>query len=203
TKTPTLQLLAFVWIGQNIFSAISVGSRNWQYIYNCGLAYKRVGVFLFLMITIVGLIFLFLKVKNKKTFFFVTKRTLWAAYAILLAASFVNWDVLITRFNLTNPVKIGNLDTYFLTRIVSEKNIPVLLEYKDVLIKAGEAKIKMDSMANRETSDADYDRNQTDITVDINNKCRRFVEEQKQYSFLSWNVADYTVKNTLSQKVVF
>eukprot|EP01026_Neomeris_dumetosa_P012764 TRINITY_DN14440_c0_g1_i1.p1 TRINITY_DN14440_c0_g1~~TRINITY_DN14440_c0_g1_i1.p1 ORF type:complete len:201 (+),score=-15.52 TRINITY_DN14440_c0_g1_i1:85-687(+) len=61
-----LKKLAYIWIGQNIFMVFSVAIRNLQYLSNYGLTYKRIGVFVFLLMVLIGLVTLFLKIRYKK-----------------------------------------------------------------------------------------------------------------------------------------
>ena len=50
-----LRGVTMIWLAQNALLALSVGIRNLQYILYYGLAYKRIGVFIFLALTIYGL----------------------------------------------------------------------------------------------------------------------------------------------------
>ena len=108
-----LRGLGLAWLAQNTFLALSVGCRNWQYIDHCGLAYKRIGVFIFLTLTLFGLYFMYLKIKEKRSFYFVMRRVSWAFYGVLLAGCFINWDVFITKYNIEMPVKTGIIDVFF------------------------------------------------------------------------------------------
>src|SRR5436190_305225 len=58
-RTHALKLLASLWIGQNFILGISVFLRNYHYIGFHGLAYKRIGVIVFLALVLVGLVTLY------------------------------------------------------------------------------------------------------------------------------------------------
>ncbi|HRD52634.1 MAG TPA: DUF4173 domain-containing protein, partial [Flavobacteriales bacterium] len=62
-----LKRLAMLWVAQNGILAVSVFLRNWHYISFHGLAYKRIGVIVFLALVLVGLITLFIKVKERRS----------------------------------------------------------------------------------------------------------------------------------------
>ncbi len=124
-----LRTLTYVWIGQNLFMVLSVALRNYHYITESGLAYKRIGVFFFLALTAFGLITLALKIRRRKTVWQVVRVNGWATYAVLILLSAFNWDGLITRYNLTyTPDK---LDVQFLMDM-SDKTLPLLWEHQDL-----------------------------------------------------------------------
>ncbi len=116
-----LKKLAYIWLGQNIFMVLSVAIRNYQYSHNFGLTYKRIGVFLFLLIVLIGLVTLFIKIRDKKSHYFLWHRNSWAVYLVLLVAGFVNWNLLITRVNL-NPNFTKHLDIQYLINDLPNEN---------------------------------------------------------------------------------
>ncbi len=187
-KASILRGLGLAWVAQNTFLALSVGCRNWQYIDHCGLAYKRIGVFIFLTLTLFGLYFMYLKIKEKRSFFFVMRRMGWAFYGVLLACCFINWDAFITRYNIQTPVKTGIIDVRFLLEDVSPKNLPLLYENQD-LLKAHFDKI----------SDGSKERMGSFENM-INIKKNSFLREQNNYSWLSWNYTDAKVLQFLKEK---
>jgi len=128
-KKKYLLLGAYIWIIQNAILAISVGIRNYHYIDFHGLAYKRIGVMVFLALVFFGLWTMYQKIKAHKTLYFLITKNAWALYAILLSCSSINWDVFITHYNLTTPTK-GAIDLQFMLREVSDKNLFLLKEYR-------------------------------------------------------------------------
>ena len=192
-----LRGLAYAWLVQNAVLALSVGMRNWRYIDAYGLAYKRIGVFIFLLLVLFGLGFIYLKIKEKRTLFFFITRSAWAMYGVLLMACFVNWDVFISTYNLTTTTKSGLVDARFLLQDVSDKNLRILMAYRSELLK---------KMPNRPFSNGDwreYNENDYDLpnfpsedakTTFIDNIIRKkrayFEFEQSMLSWLSWNYPD-------------
>ena len=183
-----LRGLGYAWLAQNAFLTLSVGCRNWQYINHCGLAYKRIGVFIFLLLTLMGLFFMCLKVKEKRTFFFVMRRMSWAFYGVLLATCIVNWDVFITRYNIQTPVKTGVIDVRFLVEDVSAKNLPLLLENKALLKKNLFQSIDGYGLLTEDN-----------FEKALQTKQNTFLSEQKSYSWLSFNLADKAVMDYLKK----
>jgi hypothetical protein len=176
-KIRVLRLLSIAWLVQNAILAFSVGIRNWHYLDYHGLAYKRIGVFLFLGLVFFGLVSLWFKIRDKHTNNWVIRTNAWAVYALLLINSLVPWDQFITRYNLDNTFK-GNIDIYWLVYTVSSKNIHILEENKD--------RIKNHPSNPFKGSD--------DLETVIKAKRARFENENANYSWKSWNFADAEAK---------
>ncbi|MGB0917394.1 MAG: DUF4173 domain-containing protein [Flavobacteriales bacterium] len=99
SKSKLLKSLTVLWLGQNALLALSVGMRNIHYIEHYALAHLRIGVFFFLVATLVGLAIVIIKIRQKKTVHFVTRTNAFSAYAILVIMTLVNWDVVIAKYN--------------------------------------------------------------------------------------------------------
>lgn len=126
-----LKRLAYIWIGQNIFLALSLFKRNYEYIDFHGLAYGRIVVIAFLLLVIVGLITLAIKIKKDRSVFFLHRVNSWAAYFLIVLISFVNWDKTIVNFNLHHWNQ-GQIDTDFYLQ-VSPTAYPLLYENKAII----------------------------------------------------------------------
>ncbi len=94
-----LKWLAYLWIFQNILLALSSASKNNFYISDYGLTYKRIGVYIYLILTIIGLITTMIKITYTKSNWFLVRKNTWAFYFILLICSLVHWDYYIIRYN--------------------------------------------------------------------------------------------------------
>lgn len=123
-RNTTLKQLAFMWVVQNFILGISVFLRNYHYISFHGLAYKRVGVIVFLALVLIGLVTLFIKVRERRSFYYLARVNGWAWFAMLIGLSTVNWDGTIVRYNLAhwNQGEI-DVDNYLL---MSDKVLPLL-----------------------------------------------------------------------------
>ena len=181
SKNRTLQYLTYAWIFQNAILAYSVGMRNFRYIEYHGLAYKRIGVVIFLIAVIFGLITMFKKVQEQRSFYYLVNRNAWAVYVLLCLASLVNWDVAITRYNIMAETK-RPIDIEFLTQDISDKNLFLLKKYNDEIVK------KLPPGYTQET---------------LNKLCAkkmiRIKEKKIQYSWLSWNYADFRNEQILER----
>ena len=191
-KTPSiLRGTTTAWLVQNAVLALSVGIRNGQYINHYGLAYKRIGVFVFLVLTLYGLFLLYLKIKEKRTLFYFIRRGVFGLYAVLLATCLVNWDIFITNFNIHYPSKSGEIDVRFLVEDVSDKNLYLLFQNAEQLApKIAKTTFPDDEYQKAPKLFANDAERLAYLTELLNNKKKRFEEEQKGYSWLSWNHAD-------------
>lgn len=192
-NTKILRGLSFAWLAQNALLAVSVGMRNWQYIDHYGLAYKRIGVFIFLALVLYGLWLMYLKINEKRTLFFFISRGAWGIYAVMIAACFINWDIFITKYNLTATTKTQSVDVPFLLKDISDKNLYLLYENRDKLIE---------KMPNKPFNEDEYWETSTPEFVTqaakvayldyaLKQKRASFEEKIKVNTWRSWNYPDY------------
>jgi len=125
-KAKLLKISAKIWIVLNAVLVISASLKNSEYIINFGLTYKRLGVYAFLTMALIGLIFTFIKIQNKKTNAFLFNKMFWASYGLILVCSYVNWGGIIT----SNNIERNNFaDNYHLVSI--NYNEKILLDYAE------------------------------------------------------------------------
>lgn len=101
-KNKLLKILCFAWLAQNALLTVSVIIRNYWYVHYFSLAHKRIGLFIFLLLTLYGLYIVIVKVKERKSAFFLFKNNVLAIFTLLLLSSFVNWDMVIAKYNVTH-----------------------------------------------------------------------------------------------------
>ncbi|MGJ8592729.1 MAG: DUF4153 domain-containing protein [Aquaticitalea sp.] len=123
----TLKSLSYTWIFLNAFLVILIVVKNNQYVDLFGLTYKRIGVYMYLMMTMVGLLTTFLKVFNIQNLWFLFRKNVQVAFALLIISSFVDWDYQITDYNLKHAESI---DINYLIDL-SDNNAFLLQERKD------------------------------------------------------------------------
>ncbi|QNH63142.1 DUF4153 domain-containing protein [Hymenobacter sediminicola] len=127
---PLLRTLATVWVLQNAVLAVSVGLRNYYYILHTGLAYKRIGVYGFLLLTFFGLATVLLKIWQRRSAYSLVRLNALAAYALLLGFAVGNWEIWIARYNLRPELQ--TLDYGFLLDM-PDRVLPILAAHQDVL----------------------------------------------------------------------
>jgi hypothetical protein len=172
-----LKALAYAWIAQNTILAISVAGRNFHYIAEYGLAYKRLGVLWFLILVVLGLYSLFVLIRERRSLFYLWVVNAWFVYCSLLLTSFANWDVLITQYNL-HGAHHAKIDARFLLKEVSDKNLPLLINEHDLLLE-------------RSNIDA--------AKVDrlLHFKIERFEKRKSKQGWRGWNWADQKTQKVL------
>ncbi|MCB9197089.1 MAG: DUF4173 domain-containing protein [Flavobacteriales bacterium] len=121
-----LKILGSVWVVQNILLVILTGWKNWIYIEEYFLTYKRIGVFVYLICCLIGLVFTFIKLNGLKSNWFLVRRVGWTIYTVLLFTPLVNWDALIINYNFSMATeRPENLDLDYLLSLPSE-NYPLI-----------------------------------------------------------------------------
>jgi len=99
-KATNLKRLAKIWIVLNGALILSTAVKNSEYVSFFGLTYKRLGVYAFLILAIIGLVYAFLKIAKQKTNAYLFNQMVWYFYGTVLLCSFFNWGSLITNYNI-------------------------------------------------------------------------------------------------------
>jgi hypothetical protein len=132
---PLLRWGATLWVVQNAVLAVSVGLRNYYYIEATELAYKRIGVYGFLLLTLFGLGTVLLKIWQRRSAFGLLRLNSWAAYAVLLLLAAGNWEIWIAEYNL--QPRFTRLNIGFLLTM-PPRVLPVLAAREALIDKAKE-----------------------------------------------------------------
>jgi hypothetical protein len=188
-KNKWLRYGAYGWIFQNMILVISVLLRDSYYIQHMGLAYKRIGVLVFLIMVLMGLITVFIKIQQRKTSYYLWRVNGWFAIVLLVAASCIHWDETIARYNLAHKNTIP-VDVNFLLTL-SDKTLPLVQQNIDVL-KGEKLPVQ---------PEGDYEDRSASLEV-FEMRKKEFLETQQKYSWLSWNVSDAYVKKYLAQNII-
>jgi hypothetical protein len=186
-----LRLLSYTWLVQNMVLAVSVAVRNGWYIYYYALAYKRIGVGIFLVLTLVGLVSVLLKVKHRKTMFYLLRINTLSIFILLVAASCINWDPVIARYNFAHYERsFIHLDWLC---SLSDKSLPILDKSPAELAKIKQIQDKAFP------SDHGYMSPETYHEI-IQERKRDFISNWENRSILSFNLADYLAFRRLCQQ---
>ena len=121
---------ATVWVLQNAVLAVSVGLRNYYYILNSGVAYKRIGVCFFLLLVFFGLATVLLKIWQQRSAYSLVRLNSLAVYAVLLLLAAGNWEVWMAEYNLQS--RFRSVDVGFLLDMPN-RMLPALLARRTVL----------------------------------------------------------------------
>ena len=126
SKSKTIRQLAYLWIAQNIFLVGMAGYKNQLYIDAYSLTYLRIGVYYFLTFSMIGLFLTIYKIWYKRETWFLFQSTGFAIYTVLILSCMLNWNNLVTQYNLKNSKPI---DYDYLYQLGYE-NYPLLWEEK-------------------------------------------------------------------------
>lgn len=181
SKNRFLKYLGYIWIIQNAILVISVAIRNFRYIEYFSLAYKRIGVILFLIVVLYGLYSVARKIQHKKSAFYLFKSNALVLYGVLVLASFVNWDSFIAKYNFAHS------DTAFLhldyMASLSDKALPHLDKPLPELAQINQAQFKKYRY--------EYTMQPEDYKRIIDNRKLDFKKKWESKNILSWNLPEY------------
>jgi Leucine-rich repeat (LRR) protein len=152
------------------------------YIAAYGLTYKRIGVYVYLLLSAIGLITTFIKILKIKSNHFLFRVNGWLFYGILIVACFFQWDILITQYNINVPAQI---EKTYLVRL-SDKTLPQLMALennteinKKEFINETYTSIETRYYNNLAMPPASY-------AQELSRKMYRFMETSKNSDWQSW-----------------
>lgn len=188
SRSGMLKTLGLVWVAQNLVLGVSVFLRNYHYIDFHGLAYKRIGVIVFLVLVLVGLVTLYLKIRRQRSFFYLARVNAWAAFAVMIAMTTVDWDRFIVRTNLQhdNPGEI-DIDNYL---AMSDRVLP-LVYAKIELVELQMEKHRMNRVRWVDHLEPEGFR------VALDAKRDRFLQRYGEQHWQEWNWADASTMRML------
>ena len=95
-----LAWLTYGWIFQNIFMLYTCFVKNSIYIHEYSLTYKRIGVIVWLLLALFGLLTTAVKVWRYRSNYFLFRVNAWLCYGTLVLASLINWDRSVAIYNI-------------------------------------------------------------------------------------------------------
>lgn len=182
SQSRLLKYLSYAWILQNAILAISVAIRNFWYIHYFALAYKRIGVIIFLLLTLYGLFTVFVKVKQRKTSFYLFKQNSFSIIIVLIISSLVNWDNMIAKYNFAHADR-SFLHLDFMATL-PDKTLPHLDK------SLTELKSIHKTQAELFPFEAKYLLPESYFYI-IRERKATFIKKWENTSVLSWNLAEY------------
>jgi hypothetical protein len=191
-KNKFLKILCFAWLAQNAFLTLSVIIRNYWYVHYFSLAHKRIGLFIFLLLTLYGLYTVFVKVKIRKSTFYLFKKNVFATFTLLLVSSFINWDVVIAKYNVTHAGK-----SYYEMQYMSHLS-PATLPIVDLTLD------ELEQIKKFQFNKYTLERN--DLSPELYIKTiewrkNEFKNAWEDKSWLSWNLSEYLTYKELVEEV--
>lgn len=181
-KNKFLKFLCYAWITQNAVLALSVTIRNFYYINYFALAYKRIGVILFILLVIYGLYTVYQKVKHKRSAFYLFRSNAIAMYLLLVCSSLVNWDTLIAKYNFRHAETSFTHLNYLSS--LSDKTLP----YTDKSLT------ELDQIVQQQKNEYPNERSYISAKTyheRIERRKEQFKTKWESKSILSWNLPEH------------
>jgi len=124
-----LKVMTYVWLGLNGIVILLIFAKNTNYIEAWGLTHKRIGVYIYSILCILGIIFTVYKLHRKKTTSFLVRSTSISFLTVLVCYGLINWSGIIVSYNLNEKNLAPNkVDLQYLTSLGPE-TYPELVEY--------------------------------------------------------------------------
>lgn len=122
-----IKVLVYLWIAQSMMVVINTTVRNYWYVQGYQLTYLLIGVFLFLGLSLCGLMLTYLKLsRHKSAWQLLTANTdIW--FALLMCSSMINWDKATTRYNIQHATAARPADVAYMLQL-SDANLPELVQ---------------------------------------------------------------------------
>jgi hypothetical protein len=173
-KSKSFKIWAFIWIVQNVLMLGSVVSKNALYIDAYGLTYKRIGIYVYVLLTIIGLVTTALKIIKVKNIYYLIRINGWSFFVVLVLSSLIHWDKLIINENQSLK---RDIDIYYLLSL-SDSILPDLKKVENN-IRDKEEKVKYHQL--------------------LEQKIRLFQLNQEKLTWKSSNIIDYKTYKLLTK----
>lgn len=193
THNKWIKRLAYVWIAQNIFMVCSVIIRNYWYIHYFGLAYKRIAVLFFLLLTLIGLMSVFVKIMYRKSSYFLWRVNSFSLLIVLSMTASVNWNTCIARYNFAHYNQ-SFIEYRFLSTL-HDSALPFTLKTHDELKHIDAVQENIISF----DRNAEYFWTSEHYQYVMEKKRNEFMKRYQSQNFLEWNLADYITFKRLNE----
>lgn len=120
TEGRLLKMLSIIWIILNSLLVLSAFIKNGEYILHYGLTFKRISVFIFLIICLIGLYLTWYKIRFQKTNVFLINRMSWTLFFTLVITAPINFSSIVTTYNIHH---IEQVDTKYLQGLPFNKAV--------------------------------------------------------------------------------
>lgn len=182
SRNKLLKYLCYAWLVQNAVLTVSVAIRNFRYIDFFSLAYKRIWVLIFLALVLYGLYTVLVKVKYRKSAFYLFKSNTYAIIVVLIFFSVFDWDNIIAKYNFKHSDRAFLHLDYLAT--LSDQALPYLDKPLDELVKTDKIQKEKFRFEEKYMSPQEYH------TI-IERRKESFKEKWEAKRFLSWNLPEY------------
>ena len=133
-KNDKLIKFATIWIVLNGLLILFTCYKNILYVDVFGLTYKRICVFIGMLLASGGLYFTLIKIHKVKTNWYLLRQNMWVLYFVITSFGLADWDRLITWYNPNHArfldmeyiLSLGNTQIPYLSELLEEHDVRVL-----------------------------------------------------------------------------
>ncbi len=181
-RSKGMRILALVWIIQNAILLFSLFLRDLHYIQFHGLAWNRLNLLVFMLLTLSGLILLWFKIRKLWTTWFVIKLNSYFAAGIFVLYAWIPWDSLMINYNLNHP-NSGEIDVLFYLS-AGDLTLPLVEANLDQINK------QIEAHTNNEVKWI-YFESMSEFKDHFHRQKMRFVQQYPLQGLLSWNYREH------------
>jgi hypothetical protein len=179
-KNKQLKFNAMFWILLNAILLLTCFHKNFAYIMDSGLTYKRIGVYFYLLLTFIALITTLVKITSFKSNWFLIRYNVWSLFLVLVFSTLFNWDKLILEYNVKYKPSVER--EYYLFELEEVSYAHLLnhwdkMPYNNNYYFIGLSEDLFDKMLN--------------VRID------KFMEKYQQKDWRSWNLEDDRIVNEI------
>ncbi|MCW3083052.1 MAG: hypothetical protein JWP12_418 [Bacteroidetes bacterium] len=186
-----LKMLAYAWVFQNIFMICSTAFRNNLYIAEYSLTYKRIGVYVWLLLALIGLLTTFVKIFRVKSNWYLFRSNGWLFYAALVISCVFNWDVIVADYNIASAAKNNKAIDKFYLLDLSDKILPQLLSLENWDKNKKSEKMEI-PLSEREFLPSDVSFNRF-----LSESVYKFLLSYQGRQWKSWNYSDRVIHDQI------
>ena len=176
--------MIILWLIQNGIMMVSVFIRNYIYVYYYNMAFLRIGVFIFLLCALIGMILLIVKIRKGMSLFWLIKRSFFVSLIVLSLSSLVNWNRIIASYNFAHYNE-GFFHLDFMV-VLPDNTLDILHENRNLLRQPIEKDIQHEYIFDRSwriNDDMNYEQ-----LLDI--RIADFEQSMQSRDWREWNYAD-------------
>lgn len=171
-----LKRLNLAWLLLNGMLCLSLLIRTIYYVQEYNLAYKRIGVVVFILCALWGIASVIYRMYKRKNVWFLVRVNLNMILCTFVLLSCVNWDKTIVRYNLNHPEAYLDYDFLFTRELsvvleadfseeILDRKIPILHDFRKLTQRYG--KVTYGEL--------------------LDQRMQQWIEKNKVYDLRSWN----------------
>jgi hypothetical protein len=179
-QSKKLKWNALLWI---LLNAILLGTclhKNFSYILDSGLTYKRIGVYFYLFLTFIALLTTLVKITTFKSNWFLIRYNVWSLFLVLTLSTLFNWDKLIFDYNIKFKSKVER--EYYLLELNEVSYAYLVKNWRNMPYDKNYYLIGLSENLFEKMLDVRMD---------------NFIYQQQQKDWRSWNLEDERIVNEI------